>query len=157
MAARKEYEECIEKENLIETGIADEGRAKELLNLTKHRESFWEELEEDAAKEYGKKYPSLFLEGYYEIVKELLTAITCLDGWKATNHECLFAYIKKNYKDKLEMDLDFLLLLKDLRNDIDYRGARVGYEKWESNKLRIRAEIKALKDYIKERLKKEKE
>ena len=134
---------------LIETGVPDKNMAKELLNLTQHRQNFWEELEKS---EYPKKYPSLFLEGYYEIVKELLTAILLLDGWKSTNHECMFAYIKENYKNKLEMDTDFLLELKDLRNNIDYRGVMVSFEKWNNAKLRIKTEIKVLRDYLNERI-----
>jgi len=152
MPIRKEYGECKEKGELIETGVPDKNMAKELLNLTDHRKSFWEELENDDTRQYPKKYPSLFLEGYYEIVKELLTSVLLLDGWKATNHECLFAYIKEHYGNTLEMDTDFLLELKDLRNNIDYRGVMVSSEKWENAKLRIKTEIKALKEYVSERV-----
>ncbi len=151
MAIKQEYDECKEKGQLIETGVPDKNMAKELLNLTQHRQNFWEEVE----KNYAKKYPSLFLEGHYEIIKELLTAILILDGWKATNHECLFAYIKENYKDKLEMDTEFLLELKDLRNNIDYRGVMVSFEKWNNTKLRIKTEIKELRRYVTERIKEE--
>ncbi|MBS3176719.1 hypothetical protein J4457_05805 [Candidatus Woesearchaeota archaeon] len=35
------------------------------------------------------------VEGHYEVIKELCTAILAIDGWKALNHECLFAYLQK--------------------------------------------------------------
>ncbi len=54
----------------------------------------------------AKLFPSLFLEGHYEIIKELATALLILDGWKALNHECLFAYLKEK-KSKIELDFDY--------------------------------------------------
>jgi len=107
---RQTFKECIEKEQLIETGDKDLALAKELLNLAKHREQFWQ-----IVKHHAKTYPSLFLEGYYEILKELTTAIIAIDGWKALNHECLFTYLKEK-KQELEIDFTYLAELKDLRN-----------------------------------------
>ena len=66
MRKRKAFDECLEDNKLIETGIKDESMAKELLALAEHREAFWENI-----KIKSKDFPSLFLEGYYEIIKEL--------------------------------------------------------------------------------------
>ena len=46
MAKRKEYEECIKEEKLIETGIPDKNKAEELINMAEHREKFWEETDQ---------------------------------------------------------------------------------------------------------------
>ena len=143
---RKEFEQCIQENKLIETGIPDNSMTKELLSLAEHRELFW-----SATKEKGKLFPSLFLEGHYEIVKELCTAILALDGWKALNHECLFAYLKLKKRD-LEIDFDYLLELKDIRNSIDYRGAMVSYDLWKKNEMKIMLTISALKEYLKKNL-----
>ena len=126
---RKEFEQCIQENKLIETGISDSSMAEELLALAEHREEFWNDV-----KEKSKDFPSLFLEGHYEVIKELCTAILALDGWKALSHECLFAYLKQRKTD-LEIDFDYLLELKDLRNSMDYRGAKVGYDVWKKRKL----------------------
>ncbi len=149
MAKRKSYDECIKENNLIQT-IPDKNKAEELLKLAKHRIEFWEEI-----KEKSDKYTSLFIEGHYEIIKELFTVIVSLDGWKALNHECLFAYIIQNYKDKIEIDFEFLLELKDTRNSIDYRRIMLGKDKWDNVKLKVDVSIKALINYIKERIEEE--
>lgn len=149
MAKRKSYDKCIKENNLIQT-ISDKSKAEELLKLVEHRKKFWKEIEKKSSK-----YPSLFIEGHYEIIKELFTAIISLDGWKALNHECLFAYIIKNYKDKIEVDFEFLLELKDTRNSIDYRGVMLSKDKWNNIKMKVNISINALIDFLKERIKEE--
>lgn len=144
---RKEFEHCIKENELIETGDKDKALAGELLKLAEHRQKFWEEIKLEA------KYPSLYLEGHYEIIKELCTAILALDGWKALNHECLFAYLKEKRQD-LELDFDYLLELKDTRNAIDYRGVKVSIDVWKQNKIKIQVTIKALIGYVKKQLQK---
>ena len=61
------FNDCIKKGNIIETGEKDFNKAKELLELAEHKLSFWKEIEGKA-----QKYPSLFIEGHYEIIKELI-------------------------------------------------------------------------------------
>src|SRR3989344_2737129 len=110
---RKDFDYCIKENELIETGDTDKSLALELLKLAEHRQSFWNEVKlED-------KYPSLYIEGHYEIIKELCTAILALDGWKAANHECMFSYLKERRRE-IEVDMDYLLEFKDLRNEINY-------------------------------------
>lgn len=142
MKKRIEFDECINKNILIETGVPDKGMAREILALAEHRERFWKEAS------LSDKYPSLYLEGHYEIIKELCTAILAAEGWKALDHECLFAYIRR--KKDLELDFDYLFELKDARNDIDYRGLMVSKDLWKCNELRIRLTISALRDYLKQ-------
>ena len=141
---RKTFKQCIEENQLAETDI-DKIAAKELLHLSEHREQFWQEVNK------SDTYPTLYIEGYYEIIKELCTAVLALNGWKATNHECLFAYMIEHRQD-LELDYDFLLELKDTRNSIDYRGVRLSPEVWEQNKLKIQIAIDTLKGYVKKQV-----
>ena len=146
MRKRKEFDECIEDNKLLEIGIKDESMAKELFALAEQRELFW-----DSVKNKSKDFPSLFLEGYYEIIKELCTAFLALEGWKALDHECMFAYLKNK---KLDIDFEYLLELKDTINSIDYRGLMVSYDTWKNNEIRIKIIIKDLKKYIIDRIKK---
>lgn len=139
---RETFEECIRNEHLLETGEKDQAMAEELVKLAEHREAFWNSILPKA-----KMFPSLFLEGYYEIIKELATAILLMDGWKALNHECLFAYLKEKKPD-LELDFDYLLELKDLRNSIDYRGVQVSYALWQQNEFKMQLTIRRLKEYV---------
>jgi len=138
---RKQIQQCIKENQLIETGDKDKALAKELLKLAEHKQNFWNEAKLE------EKYPSLYLEGHYEIIKELCTAILALDGWKALNHECLFSYLKEQ-KQQLELDFEYLLELKDTRNAIDYRGTKISPETWQKNKLKIQLTIKTLKEHI---------
>lgn len=142
---RKEFAYCIEKNELIDINIKDVTLASELLELAKHRQQFWDKVNlED-------EFPSMYLEGHYEIIKELCTAILALDGWKALNHECMFAYLKEKKQD-LEIDFDYLLEVKDVRNDIDYRGVKVSLSIWKKNKLKVQVTIKALIEYIQKKV-----
>jgi hypothetical protein len=143
---RESFKECIEKEHLFETGDKDTAMAEELLNLAEHKETFWKSISSKS-----KEFPSLFIEGYYEIIKELVTAVLLLDGWKALNHECLFAYLKEKQED-LELDFDYLLELKDLRNSIDYRGVKVSDSIWQQNQLKMQLTINRLKEFVRERV-----
>lgn len=145
MVKRKDFDSCISEKQLVETGYHDRILAKELLELVLHRKQFWEEAN------LAARYPSMYLEGYYEIIKELSLAILALDGWKALNHECLFSYLKKK-KPELELDFEFLLDLKDTRNAIDYRGIKIGPDSWKNNELSIRLTISCLQEYIKKRI-----
>ena len=105
---RVEFKECIVQNKLFETGVVDRSMAKELILLAEHREEFWQSVQVKS-----KQFPSLFLEGHYEIVKELCTAILALDGWKALNHECMFSYLKEK-RENIEIDFDYLLELKEI-------------------------------------------
>lgn len=145
MKSRKKYESCIDDGNLIETGVADKALAAELVAMAAHRERFWKEAN------LSGKYPSLYVEGHYEIIKEMCTAILALDGWKALDHESLFAYMQKKRKN-VEIDFEYLLDLKDARNGIDYRGVMVSKEIWNENAMKIRLTINALKEYLNCRL-----
>ena len=138
------FNECVQQKTLVKTGIMDESRARQLLTLAEHREQFWEEAN------LAEKYPSLYLEGHYEIIKELCTAILAAEGWNALDHECMFAYIRK--KQDIAIDIDYLLELKGTRNDIGYRGLMITSNIWNGNKLIMRLTIRALKEYLRQTL-----
>jgi len=146
MKPRKDFDECVNNNKLIETGDKDISMVKELLRLAEHRLEFW-----GIVKDKSNKYPSLFIEGHYEIIKELCTAILALEGWKALDHECLFAYLKSK-KSGLEIDYDYLLELKDTRNSIDYRGIIVSHDIWKNNEINIKLTISALMGYLKSKV-----
>lgn len=140
------FKECIAEGFLTETGEKEINKAKELLALAEHKLAFWEEVEDKA-----QKYPSLFVEGYYEVIKELVVAVLALDGWKSDNHDCLFQYVIEKKKD-LELDLEYLSELRKLRNKIDYHGIKVSFDTWKQNKLKLKITIKTLKDFVRNHL-----
>ncbi len=69
-----------------------------------------------------KEESSLICEAYYEVCKELITAILFCDGYKTLSHKTLLEYLKKNYS---EISVDEIELLDDLRkrrNKLVYYG-----------------------------------
>ena len=91
-------------------------RAKALLDLAEDRLN-------DIKKE-TKTYK--IIEGYYEIIKELITSIMYSSGFKTLSHKMLIEYLAKNYNQFFGKE-EFMLMdeLRILRNDILYYGKRV--------------------------------
>ena len=42
---------------------------------------------------------SVIAADYYEVIKELMTALLLKDGLKSDNHECLISYFKEKYPE----------------------------------------------------------
>src|SRR3989344_8925910 len=45
------------------------------------------------------KNSTLKAETYYEIIKELITALLAIEGYKSYSHECLISFAKNKYQD----------------------------------------------------------
>lgn len=131
----------------IKSITKDKDKAISLLKMADMRYEFWSNLKFDS------KYTSIAVDGYYEIMKELLTALLYLEGYKSDNHECLIAYLKEHYSD-LSYEVGILYQLKRVRNDIDYKGFFVNAEYLERNKLEFKHIIETLQKIIKDKLKK---
>ena len=95
---------------------------------------------------------SVIAEHFYEIIKELLTALLLLHGLKSDNHECLIAFFQKTYPDQ-EYEVKVLYDLKIIRNKIDYEGLFVDKEYIERNKLEFIHIISFIQAKIQEKLK----
>ncbi len=95
---------------------------------------------------------SLIAEDYYEIIKELLTALFLLSGRKSDNHECLITFFKKSYPEK-EYETTLIHELKRIRNAINYEGLFVDKNYLERNTLEFLQIICFLNKEIEEKLK----
>lgn len=109
--------------------------------MARHRISFWEEI-----STMYTKYPTLFIEGHYSIIKELMYAIMAADGFSSANHECALAYMAEKHGN-LDIDLNFLFELKDLRNAISYEGMMLGERTWLRNREKIKQTVNTLIRY----------
>lgn len=98
---------------------------------------------------------TLIVEEYYEIVKELITALMSCDGWKTTSHELLIGYLAKFYPEIDGAEISLIDQLRQLRNDIDYRGIMINPEYVERNKEAILDVIDVLKSVANKRIAKE--
>jgi len=142
----KEWAEA--KEDVREV-IKDNELAKSLLKMVDLRMDALKILLEDDLE----KFTSIITEGYYEIIKEMLTAIMASDGYKTTSHEALIAYAKEFYNGFEEYEIIFIDELRKIRNNIDYKGIFVNPDFLERNKLEISAIIAKLKGILEEKIK----
>ena len=91
---------------------------------------------------------SIIAMDYYEVIKELLTALMLCDGMKSDNHECLISHFRHRYPDK-EYEAKTIHQLKNVRNRISYDGASVDRSYIEINKFEFRHIIEMLQKLIK--------
>lgn len=122
----------------------DTEKARSLLKLIEMREKDLEKKNDEFA--------TLIIEGYYGIVKELITSIMSIDGWKTVSHELLVGYLAKHYREFSDAEIFFIDQLRKTRNDIAYRGAMIQPEYLKRNKARILAIIAKLKGTVLDKL-----
>ncbi len=122
----------------------DKERARSLLQVVALRE-----------KDVSSKDPilaSLIIEDYYEIIKELITAILFIDGFKTTSHELLIGYLKRFYKQFSSSEIYLADQLRIIRNDLVYRGIIVPPGYLPRNKDNILIVIAKLKTVVGQKL-----
>lgn len=94
----------------------DKERARSLIKLARLRYDKIKTFDEE-------KDSSLIAEGFYEVSKELITAILFIDGCKTLSHKDLIEYMNLNYGSYFSStDINLLDQLRKLRNSIVYYG-----------------------------------
>lgn len=89
---------------------------------------------ESLEKRKHDEYPPFLVESYYETIKELLSALLALHGYKSYSHECLLSFMEKFYPKTLDdAQIHFLNTLRVLRSDIQYRGREIADDYLERN------------------------
>ena len=109
-------------------------------------------LEERIASQDKERMSSLIISDYYEIIKELLTAVLLIDGYKTLSHKDLVDYVDKNYREILNYEISTLHKLRVLRNRITYEGFLTDPLYLKRNEKIFLELIKKLKKIVKERL-----
>jgi len=71
-----------------------------------------------------KETASVIASDYYEVIKELLTALLLKNHLKSDNHECLISFFKQNFLE-YEYEANIIHQLKDIRNRVSYDGVFV--------------------------------
>jgi|SRR3989344_6258972 len=135
------------KSNKIKRISIDKERPKAILNSILLREKFLKDKNE-------KEFTSIFIETDYEIIKELITALTYLNGYKTLSHEYLISFLNKFYKDFSEYEINLIDNLRVTRNKIAYEGFLVESEYYLNKKQDIKKVIEKLKETINNELKK---
>ncbi len=99
-----------------------------------------------------KEFTSIITENYYEIIKELITAIMSVDGYKTLSHEALAVYLKQFYKNLTRNELFLIDQLRQIRNKIVYKGFFVKKTYLEANENQLKLIIKKLRNILEEKL-----
>lgn len=101
------------------------------------------------------KFSSNITKEYYDVIRELITVILLLDGYKTYGegaHKKLVEYLQSNYNEFNEYEISLIDDLRITRNKIAYDGFFVdkGYIKRKIND--IKEVIDKLKEIIKKKI-----
>lgn len=135
------------EEGIIKT-TPDGEKAKSILKMVETT------LEMVSAIE-SKKYPSNVLKEYYEVIRELITVILLLDGYKTQGegaHKKLIEYLEKNYPEFKRHEISLIDDLRIVRNRIAYNGFFVNDEYLERKMKEILVIIEKLRVIIYKKL-----
>lgn len=89
---------------------------------------------------------------YYESLRGLIEAFLLFDKITAENHQCKNAYLCFKHPN-LELNWNFLEIIRLKRNAINYRGQLLKYGDWDKIKLQFDLHINKLIEMIDEKLK----
>jgi len=123
----------------------DKERAKNILKMVSL-------IEERIKKQERKRMAALIIADYYEIMKELLTAILLVDGYKTLSHKELINYLEEKYQESTKHEISVLNDLRVLRNRIAYEGFFVDPSYLIRNESVFRTIIQKLKGIIEKKL-----
>ena len=80
----------------------------------------------DANNKDPNEFATLIIEAYYEVIKELLTALLAVDGYKTLSHTILIDYLRATYsKQFTEHEIQTIDELRKIRNRISYEGLMI--------------------------------
>jgi len=139
------WEDCLEYK--VKKIKENPEQAKALLQLAKRRL-------ESIKKRRKDEYPQLLIESYYEAIKELISSLLAIHGYKSYSHECLISFLNEYYSGFLDdFQLHFLDGMRKLRSDIQYRGRDIADDYLERNSPTIEKIIEILFKIIQKELK----
>ncbi|MDI3544323.1 MAG: hypothetical protein PWQ28_604 [Candidatus Woesearchaeota archaeon] len=102
------------------------------------------------------KFSSIVTKEYYDVIRELMSIILLLDGYKTygeSAHKKLIEYLQENYKEFSEYEISLVDDLRIKRNKIAYDGFFVEKDYIERKIKDIEKIIDKMKEIIKEKLK----
>ncbi len=122
----------------------DKERARNILNMIAL-------IEERVKLQNAEKMAALIISDYYEIIKELITAILLVDGYKTLSHKDLIDYVKENYKEFSQHEISVLDNLRILRNRIAYEGFNIEKPYFSRNESLFKSIIIKLRKILEEK------
>ncbi len=126
----------------------DKEKVNSMMKLIEERMEFLKTLEEK------NKFSTMIAENYYEIIKELGTAMLIIKGKKTIGenaHKEIIEYLLKE-KEINEEEADIIQDLRIKRNKSLYEGKKIEEIYLENKKLELKQIIEKLKRIIQDRL-----
>jgi hypothetical protein len=123
----------------------DKERAESLLEMSKERAEIIKVLPRD------KSYK--IIEDYYEIIKELLTAVMYIDGFKTLSHVKLIEYFSSKYNELEDFQIKIINTLRKHRHGIVYYGKKISRDFLVNNESEIKKIINILIKLVERKLK----
>ena len=112
----------------------------------------------ERVKETNKeKFPSNIIKDYYDCIRELMSVVLLLVGYKTYGegaHKALMDYLELKYKEFTRYEIELLNDLRNKRNKISYGGFFISLEYLEQREKDINSMINKLNNLIKEKLSK---
>ncbi|MFH0987009.1 MAG: hypothetical protein V1911_03080 [Candidatus Micrarchaeota archaeon] len=139
------WEDC--KEEMVKEVAPNKERAKSLSKMAERRLKFIQ-------GKRSSKEVEFIVEGYYETIKELITALLSIKGYKSYSHECLVLFLAKFYKEFESDEIELIDQLRRIRNDIMYRGESVALDYLNRKEDKIKSLINKLSELAEEELEK---
>ena len=121
----------------------DKEKVKSMLGLVGQREKFVYSVDKE-------EFSTIIAETYYEIIKELITALFLLDGLKATGENAHKEVIDNliKYKEFSEDEIKILQDLRIKRNKSMYEGKLIDNTYIENKEKKLKSIIGKLKNLI---------
>ena len=142
------YKLCMSTGNIKEKSV-DIELIKSLKNVAEKGLEFINSRSKDISKD-STDWTFVFRD-YYESLRGLIEAHLLFEGVEADNHQCKNAYICFKHPE-IELDWEFLEIIRLKRNAINYRGQLLKYEDWKMVKLKFELHINALKKELEKKL-----
>lgn len=120
---------------ITETAMNDFAAAKDLRKQAKPDSNHWNSI----------------YKLHYDVFHQLAEALAYFNKVKVRTHECLFAYLCREYPE-LEFSWEFLEQLRIKRNRSVYYGEPLRYPEWRNIELQLCLYINALHKIIREKL-----
>jgi len=126
----------------------DREKAASILNMVKNRKEF-------ISSANIERFPTIAVENYYEIIKELAAAILLLDGIKATGESVHKETIDalSEYRQIEEWEINLIDDLRLKRNKSSYEGKQINISYLENKKDKIIQIIEKLENLLRRKLK----
>ena len=134
-------------ENLIKIN-PDKEKAKSILKMVETTLNMIKTIDKT-------KFPSNVAKEYYEVIRELISVVLLLDGYKTIGegaHKAMVEYLESNYKDFGSSEIFLMDDLRIVRNKIAYDGFFVK-ESYINRKIKsIQEIILKLKSLVNEKI-----